>query len=51
MDLKSMDSFTHENGIFIIASCNPSGNIILHVFGNEVYRNSSRRIEMRGFNP
>lgn len=39
MDFKSKDSSTHENEIFIFASCNPSGNIILHAFGNEVYRN------------
>ena len=39
MDLKSIVSSTHENEIFIFAFCNPSGNIILYVFGNEVYRN------------
>ena len=39
MDLKSIDSSTHENEIFIIASCDPSGSITLYVFCNEVYRN------------
>ena len=31
----------YENEIIFVGNCNPSENNILHVFGNEDYRNSS----------